>query len=208
MNSITYLCMSSTHLYVDEFFSHVVEKASNLKKMGVKVSESEIAQCALAGLSSEFVWIQNMCRVPDATVNFDVIEKMALDYAADKGLLRKSKPKQHEKNKPNEDRGKGVLNVVQKKRYCYKFNSDAGCQRSKCSFLHEKIPKSNTDKVFTCYTCGKKGHIAKNCRSKKDKKENKSGKDEKKEENSGESDSPGPVAFSFSSKVPSGNWFF
>ena len=120
--------------------------------------------------------------------------------------MRKSKTKQHEK-KPNEDKGKGVLNVVQKKRYCYTFNSDAGCQRSKCSFLHEKIPKSKTDKVFTCYNCGKKGHIAKHCRNKNDKKENKNGKDEKKEESSGENDTPGPVAFCFSSK-PSQNWFF
>ena len=100
--------------------------------------------------------------------------------------------------------------MVQKKKYCFKFNSAAGCQRTKCSFLHEKIPKSDTDKAFalTCYTCGRKGHIAKNCRVKKNKSENKNEKDEKKEDNSGENESPGPVAFCFSPKAPSGKWIF
>jgi hypothetical protein len=185
-NEWNMLSMKSTGLCVDEFLSHVIEKSENLRRMGEKVSDLDEAQTALAGLSGPFTWIKNLYRIPGTVAVFEDVERLALDYAADHGLLKSEKSKTTKPTPvvPVPPKG-GLLSTIstsnKPKRYCFAFNSKKGCTRPNCPFLHEKDPsKSPTPSVNAataaktdkrkCFGCGGEGHIKRNCPKAKDKK--------------------------------------
>ena len=185
-NEFNDLSMKSTGLYVDEFFSHVMKKATNLRRMGVKISDHDEAVTALMGLSNDYVWIKNSYRLgmhEGSVFTFDQIEKLALDYAADHGLLKSSKRTRSEKNdsKPQPSQAK-ILNTKESKvktgKHCYAYASPKGCKRVNCPFPHSKPPPSssgsiNSAEVKKCTFCGKKNHSADQCwhKAKKEKKD-------------------------------------
>ena len=183
------LSMQTTGLKLDEFCSHVIKKSKHLQSMGVSVSEKEEVITLLNGLSSQFDWLTNTCRIQERAglmPSFDELSSLALDYAADKGLMAESKTALVKKST-------GTLMVVEggRKMYCFAYASEKGCQRgSSCRFLHEKDPKDSKINIVSerkdtkkkvkskveCFHCKKIGHKQEDCRSlKKEQAEEKKG---------------------------------
>ncbi len=108
--------------------------------MGVPITEKDEVVTLINGLSPAFDWFKNFLRLDgaeDSSASFDYVSKIALDFAADKKLLKSSTKKGTEK--------KSLLNVsesTKKKHYCFDFNASKGCTRKDCRYLHEKIPDS------------------------------------------------------------------
>ena len=170
--------MQTTGLMLDEFCSHVIKKSKHLQSMGVSVSEKEEVITLLNGLSSHFDWLTNMCRIQEragSMPSFDELSSLALDYAADKGLMAETKSTLAKKST-------GTLMVVEggRKMYCFAYASEKGYQRgSSCRFLHEKDPKESKINIASerkdnkkrekselkCYHCKRSGHKRDDCRT-------------------------------------------
>ena len=182
------LSMDSQKVETDEFVSLVVRKAENLRQVGEEVSEEDMAVTLLSGLSNKFDWLKTHYRVSDQ-FDFDVISKQAIDYAADKGMLKKSSKSGNygygNKGKFTGNGGSLLATVEPQKPVCFKYNSPGGCPfKEKCKYRHvkennnstmtvsgasdkaEKKDKSNKKKK--CFKCGSSDHLKRECNKKKE----------------------------------------
>ena len=154
------LSMTSTRMHVDEFASHVVKKSKYLSFLGVRVSEREEALVLLNGLSQDFQWMKDYYRIPqNANFSFDDISSIAVDYASDKGMLRKKFSEEKAKTVvsdkvTNESVKQSLLSVldsssrspgslpvakVKDKSFCFDYNSLSGCSKDDCKWEHRKV---------------------------------------------------------------------
>lgn len=72
---------------MDEFVSEVLEKASNLRMVGVDVTGEEEATALLVGLNSEFAWLQQHFSLKGSAYTFDDVKTEALRVASENSSL-------------------------------------------------------------------------------------------------------------------------
>ena len=160
---------------VDEFVSEVLEKASNLRMVGVDVTGEEEATALLVGLNSEFAWLQQHFSLKGSAYTFDDVKTEALRVASENSSLTKTdkSAKKNAEEKPSFEKKKKGTGI------CFDFNSPAGCSRKSCRFAHEKSkPKALVakgkkktkdsanavkDTKRFCFKCGDPDHIATDC---------------------------------------------
>ena len=160
---------------VDEFVSEVLEKASNLRMVGVNVSIEEEATALLVGLNVEFKWLQQHFSLQGSAYTFDDVKTEALRVASENSSLTRTDKYAAEKKEVDKTTKK-------KKGICFDFNSPTGCSRKNCGFAHVKsklkakalvakdkkkklkdVANAVKDAKRFCFKCGDPNHIANEC---------------------------------------------
>ena len=177
------LSMEKLNLQVDEFISHVVEKAEELRLLGETISEKDEAIALVCGLSDRFSFLKQSCAVTD---NYDwvVICQAATTLAVDQKLFRT-------KTLSGKDFSK--ISTSKSEKFCLNFNLSKGCSAQNCKWPHVKVKKSkvlelkeavdarrekrlaSTDKALNigkappktfdrkCFKCGDPNHLSNVC---------------------------------------------
>ena len=160
INDWNMLSMNGLKMPLDKFVGHLYVKADTLKRYGVEVSEEEMVQVFIAGLTKDYEWFRCHQRMSATCLSMAQATKICLDYAYDNDLMS------FEENKP-------ILNVVdasgnsKSKAICRNFNSEKGCSRTPCAYKHEKLPAaggSNKAGVERkCWSCQSTKHMLDKC---------------------------------------------
>jgi hypothetical protein len=75
--------------------------------------------------------------------------KKSKPKGSDQKSKEKSKEKSEHSGKTEEKKSKGGSAKSAEKRYCFDYNSDKGCSRENCKYLHETMPDKLREKLFS-----------------------------------------------------------
>jgi hypothetical protein len=159
INDWNMLSMNGLKMPLDKFVAHLYVKADTLKRYGVEVSEEEMVQVFIAGLTKDYDWFRCHQRMSATSLSMAQATKICLDYAYDNDLMsfKETKP---------------ILNVVdasgnsKAKAICRNFNSAKGCSRTPCAYKHEKLPAAGGSKAGVerkCWSCQSTKHMLDKC---------------------------------------------
>lgn len=155
------ISMSNLKMPLDKFVSHLYVKANTLKRYGIEISDAEMLQVFVAGLTKDYDWFRCHQRMSTVTLTMAKATKICLDYAYDNDLM-------------NSKETKPILNVVEAsgnskpKAVCRNFNSAKGCTRSPCAYKHEKLSaigtsNNNASAGRKCWSCQSTKHMLDKC---------------------------------------------
>ena len=166
INDWNTLSMNGLKMPLDKFVAHLYTKANTLLRYGVEITESEMVQVFVAGLTKDYDWFRCHQRMSTTPMSMAQATKICFDYAYDHDLM-------------NNNASQPVLNVVdasgnsKPKAICRNFNSDKGCNRTNCAYKHEKSTtavsgKTTTSVMRKCWACQSTKHMLDKCPKKEE----------------------------------------
>jgi hypothetical protein len=87
INDWNMLSMNGLKMPLDKFVAHLYVKADTLKRYGVEVSEEEMVQVFIAGLTKDYDWFRCHQRMSATPLSMAQATKICLDYAYDNDLM-------------------------------------------------------------------------------------------------------------------------
>ena len=150
VNEWNTLSMLTLKLPLDKFIAIIHVKATTLKRYGVSVSEEEVVQIFVSGLTKDYGWFRCHQRMNSTKLSLVEASKICLDYAYDHDLMTVKEKVLAVHDASGNSKAKGL---------CRNFNTAKGCQRNPCPYKHDKMTKPvaiGDKKVLVANTGGRK----------------------------------------------------
>ena len=162
INDWNMLSMNGLKMPLDKFVAHLYVKADTLKRYGVEISEEEMVQVFIAGLTKDYDWFRCHQRMSATSLSMAQATKICVDYAYDNDLMsfKESRPILHVADASGNSKAKAI---------CRNFNSEKGCSRTPCAYKHEKLPaaggnqKASSSVERKCWSCQSTKHMLDKC---------------------------------------------
>ena len=156
------MSQESTGLDIGAFISRIESESRKCREAGHVITDNTMCAVLLNGMLPDFSPIKGSLSIgPDYLKNFSLTSSVVSNYAKDNGLsLKKAKAKMKSEN--------GIAYIANAK-ICYDWRNSGKCSRGdNCKFKESHVEREDgTAKTDTiCYNCNKKGHYARECRSK------------------------------------------
>ena len=153
------MTQESTGLDIGAFIAKIEVESRRCREAGHPITDDTMVAVLLNGMLPDFNAIKGSLSIGvDYIKNFSLTSSVVSNYAKDNGLsMKRAKAK---------SRVEGGIAYVANGKTCYYWKTYGKCAKGDdCPFKESHGKINISAKETTCYSCGKKGHYARDCRS-------------------------------------------